>query len=88
VKHGANGLLLSEVTGQAIAEAISGLLEKPGVLSKMSQSAIERSGQFRPQVILKELETCLDEPSYMDLSRAKPTTVLPDGGARARAGDD
>jgi glycosyltransferase involved in cell wall biosynthesis len=65
VEHGANGLLLPEVTASAITDAISWMLANPLLLSEMSQKAIERSVQFRPEVILKKLETCLSDPRHM-----------------------
>jgi Glycosyl transferases group 1 len=65
VEHGANGLLLAEVTASAIADAISWMLANPSLLPEMSQKAVERSIHFRREVILKKLETCLNDPAYM-----------------------
>jgi glycosyltransferase involved in cell wall biosynthesis len=70
VRDGENGVLLPEVTSAAIVRAISELLANPGLLSKMSQSAIEMSAQFHPEAILQQLETCLDEPQVQNFSRA------------------
>jgi len=65
VEHGENGLLLPEVSGLVIADAISWMLTNPSQLSKMSQNALERSIQFRSEMVLKKLETCLNRPSHM-----------------------
>jgi glycosyltransferase involved in cell wall biosynthesis len=65
VEHGANGLLLPEVTASAIADAISWMLANPSLLPEMSQKAVERSIEFRPEVILKKLDdTCLNDPAH------------------------
>jgi glycosyltransferase involved in cell wall biosynthesis len=66
VRDGDNGVLLQEVTPAAIVKAISELLATPGLLSKMSQSALEMSAHFQPEAILQQLETCLDEPQVKD----------------------
>jgi glycosyltransferase involved in cell wall biosynthesis len=65
VEHGANGLLLPEVTARAITDAISLMLANPSLLPEMSQKAVECSIQFRPEVILKKLETCLNDRADM-----------------------
>jgi glycosyltransferase involved in cell wall biosynthesis len=57
VEHDVNGLLLAEVTPSAIANAITWMLENSALLPQMSQKALERSVQFRPEAILTKLET-------------------------------
>jgi len=61
VEHGANGLLLDEVTASAIADAVSWVVANPLLLQQMSQKAVERSTQFRSEVVLKKLETCMND---------------------------
>jgi len=59
VEHEQNGLIIPEVTGAAIRDAIIWMLSNPSRLSEMSRKSVERSIQFRPDLVLRGLDTCL-----------------------------
>lgn len=60
VNDGLDGLLLDEVSGEAIVAAVSRLLADPAQLGRMSRAARERVAAFRPSAICDALIEAAD----------------------------
>lgn len=59
IDDGTDGLLVSELTGQAYAEKIKRVLTQPGVYALLSQNAKRKAEQWTSEAVISRLETAL-----------------------------
>jgi len=79
VASGKDGLLVDGLEGAAYADAIASSWTAPGTWKRLSAGALQKAGQWKPRVVIDQLEDALRD--------LVPSLAAPGGGARQDSGD-